>query len=102
MAGSLVTRPLSTAGEFCVSLYETPATCSIEKIPSLKPAFGKDGTVTAASSSSISDGAAALLLMSSAAPKARVLKPFALVLAYASHSQEPEWFPLAPIGAIKK
>ncbi|HEV7441441.1 MAG TPA: thiolase family protein, partial [Steroidobacteraceae bacterium] len=75
---------------------------NIEKIPSLKPAFGKDGTVTAASSSSISDGAAALLLMSSAAAKARGLKPLARVLAYASHSQEPEWFTLAPIGAIKK
>jgi acetyl-CoA C-acetyltransferase len=89
-------------GDIVVSRDETPATCSIEKIPSLKPAFGKDGTVTAASSSSISDGAAALLLMSSAAAKARGLKPLARVLAYASYSQEPEWFTLAPIGAIKK
>jgi acetyl-CoA C-acetyltransferase len=89
-------------GDVVVSRDETHATCSIEKIPSLKPAFGKDGTVTAASSSSISDGAAALVLMSSAAAKARGLKPLARVLAYASHSQEPEWFTLAPIGAIKK
>jgi acetyl-CoA C-acetyltransferase len=89
-------------GDVVVSRDETPATCNIEKIPSLKPAFGKDGTVTAASSSSISDGAAALVLMSADAAKARGLKPLARVLAYASHSQEPEWFTLAPIGAIKK
>jgi acetyl-CoA C-acetyltransferase len=89
-------------GDVVVSRDETPATCNVEKIPSLKPAFGKDGTVTAASSSSISDGAAALVLMSSAAAKARGLKPLARVLAYASHSQEPEWFTLAPVGAIKK
>jgi acetyl-CoA C-acetyltransferase len=89
-------------GDVVVSRDETPATCNIEKIPSLKPAFGKDGTVTAASSSSISDGAAAVVLMTSAAAKARGLKPIARVLAYASHSLEPEWFTLAPIGAIKK
>jgi acetyl-CoA C-acetyltransferase len=79
-------------GEVVISRDETPATCNIEKIPSLKPAFGKDGTVTAASSSSISDGAAALVLTSAGAAKARGLKPLARVLAYASHSQEPEWF----------
>src|ERR1700733_10466590 len=89
-------------GDVVVSRDETPATCNIEKIPSLKPAFGKEGTVTAASSASISDGAAALVLMSSAAAKARGLKPLARVLAYSSHSQEPEWFTTAPIGAIKK
>jgi acetyl-CoA C-acetyltransferase len=89
-------------GDVVVSRDETPSTCNIEKIPSLKPAFGKEGTVTAASSSSISDGAAALVLMSSAAAKARGLKPLARVLAYSSHSQEPEWFTTAPIGAIKK
>lgn len=92
----------SRKGEVVVSRDETPATCSIEKIPSLKPAFGKDGTVTAASSSSISDGAAAVVLMSGAAAKARGLKPLARVLAYASHSLEPEWFTLAPVGAINK
>jgi acetyl-CoA C-acetyltransferase len=89
-------------GDVVVSRDETPATCNIEKIPSLKPAFGKDGTVTAASSASISDGAAALVLMSSAAAKKRGLKPIARVLAYSTHSQEPEWFTTAPIGAIKK
>ena len=89
-------------GDIVVSRDETPATCNIEKIPSLKPAFGKEGTVTAASSASISDGAAALVLMSAAAAKARGLKPLVRVLAYSSHSQEPEWFTTAPIGAIKK
>lgn len=89
-------------GEIVVSRDETPGTCDISKIPSLKPAFGKDGTVTAASSSSISDGAAALVLMSAAAAKARGLKPLARVLAYSSHAQEPEWFTTAPVGAIKK
>jgi len=89
-------------GEVVVSRDETPATCDVNKIPTLKPAFGKDGTVTAASSSSISDGAAALVLMSSAAAKARGLKPLARILSYSSFSQEPEWFTLAPIGAIKK
>jgi acetyl-CoA C-acetyltransferase len=89
-------------GDVVVSRDETPGTCNVEKIPSLKPAFGKEGTVTAASSSSISDGAAALVLMSAAAAKARGLKPIARVLAYSSHSQEPEWFTTAPIGAIKK
>jgi len=89
-------------GDVVISRDETPATCNVEKIPSLKPAFGKDGTVTAASSSSISDGAAALVVMSAGAAKARGLKPIARVLAYASHSQEPEWFTLAPVGAIKK
>ena len=89
-------------GEIVVSRDETPATCNIEKISSFLFAFGKEGTVTAASSSSISDGAAALVLASSAAAKARGLKPIARVLAYASHSQEPEWFTIAPVGAIKK
>jgi acetyl-CoA C-acetyltransferase len=89
-------------GDVVVARDETPATCNIEKIPSLKPAFGKEGTVTAASSSSISDGAAALVLASSAAAKARGLKPIARVLAYASHSQEPEWFTIAPVGASKE
>ena len=89
-------------GDVVVSRDETPATCNIEKIPSLKPAFGKDGTVTAASSSSISDGAAALVVMSAAAAKARGLKPLARIVAYSSFSQEPEWFTTAPVGAIKK
>jgi len=89
-------------GDVVLSSDETPATCNIEKIPSLKPAFGKDGTVTAASSSSISDGAAAVVLMSAAAAKARGLKPLARIVGYSSFSQEPEWFTIAPIGAIRK
>jgi acetyl-CoA C-acetyltransferase len=92
----------SRKGEVVVSRDETPATCDINKIPSLKPTFAKDGTVTAASSSSISDGAAAVVLMSAAEAKARGIKPLARVLAYASHSQEPEWFTTAPVGAIRK
>jgi acetyl-CoA C-acetyltransferase len=89
-------------GETVVARDETPGTCNIEKIPTLKPAFTKDGTVTAASSSSISDGAAALVVMSEAAARARGLKPLARVLAYASQAQDPEWFTTAPVGAIKK
>jgi acetyl-CoA C-acetyltransferase len=89
-------------GETVVARDETPLTCDIAKIPSLKPAFAKDGTVTAASSSSISDGAAAVVLMSAAAARARGLKPLARVLAYASHANEPEWFTTAPVGAIRR
>ena len=89
-------------GETVVARDETPGTCDVSRISSLKPAFGKDGTVTAASSSSIADGGAALVLMSEAAAKARGLKPLARVLAYASHAHEPEWFTTAPVGAIKK
>jgi acetyl-CoA C-acetyltransferase len=83
-------------GETVVARDETPFTCDISKIPSLKPAFAKDGTVTAASSSSISDGAAALVA------KARGLKPLARVLSYSSFAHEPEWFTTAPVGAIRK
>src|SRR5581483_11766905 len=89
-------------GEVLVARDETPGTCDISRIASLKPAFGKEGTVTAASSSSISDGAAALIVMSAGAARARGLKPLARVLAYASHAHEPEWFTTAPVGAIKK
>jgi acetyl-CoA C-acetyltransferase len=91
----------SRKGETLVARDETPGTCDPSKITTLKPAFGKDGTVTAASSSSISDGAAALVLMSAAAARSRGLKPLARVLAYASHAQEPEWFTTAPVGAIR-
>lgn len=90
----------SRTGETVVARDETPGTCDVSKITSLKPAFNKDGTVTAASSSSISDGAAALVLMSARAASARGLKPLARVLAYASQAQEPEWFTTAPAGAI--
>jgi acetyl-CoA C-acetyltransferase len=92
----------SRKGETVVARDETPGTCDISKITTLKPAFAKDGTVTAASSSSISDGAAALILMSAEAARSRGLKPLARVLGYASYAQEPEWFTTAPVGAIKK
>ena len=89
-------------GETVIPRDETPGTCDASKITSLKPAFNKDGTVTAASSSSISDGAAALVLMSAKTADARGLKPLARVVAYASHAHEPEWFTTAPVGAIRK
>ena len=87
-------------GERIVAQDETPFSVSIDKIPNLKPAFGKDGTVTAASSSSIADGAAALLL---ASPQAAAgLKPIARIVAHASFAHAPEWFTTAPAGAIAK
>jgi acetyl-CoA C-acetyltransferase len=92
----------SRKGESLISRDETPGTCDIGKIPSLKPAFGKDGTVTAASSSSISDGAAALILMRASTAQQLGLKPLARILAYSSHAHEPEWFTTAPVGAIRK
>jgi acetyl-CoA C-acetyltransferase len=92
----------SRKGETIIPRDETPGTCDVSKIATMKAAFNKDGTVTAASSSSISDGAAALVLMSAQAAASRGLKPLARVLAYASHAQEPEWFTTAPVGAIRK
>ena len=89
-------------GERVVLRDETPFSVSIDKIPSLKPAFAKDGTVTAASSSSIADGAAALLLASPEAAKGAGLKPIARIVAHASHAHAPEWFTTAPAGAIAK
>jgi len=89
-------------GDTVIPRDETPGTCDVSKITTLKPAFNKDGTVNAASSSSISDGAAALVLTSAESATRRGLKPLARVLAYASHAQEPEWFTTAPVGAIRK
>ena len=89
-------------GDVVVSADEEPPACNIDKIPSLRPAFKKDGTVTAASSSKISDGAAALVLTSTEAAAARGLTPLARVVAHATHSQEPEWFTTAPVQAIAK
>ncbi|MBV8497131.1 MAG: acetyl-CoA C-acyltransferase [Gammaproteobacteria bacterium] len=89
-------------GDTVIARDETPGTCDIGKITSMKPAFNKDGTVTAASSSSISDGAAALVVMSAAAAASRGLKPLARILGYTSHAHEPEWFTTAPVGAIRK
>jgi acetyl-CoA C-acetyltransferase len=89
-------------GEVVVDKDETPFTLDIAKIPTLKPAFKKDGTVTAASSSSISDGAAALVLAPQSFAASEGHKPLARVLGYASFAREPEWFTLAPVGAIAK
>ncbi|HXQ64093.1 MAG TPA: acetyl-CoA C-acyltransferase [Steroidobacteraceae bacterium] len=89
-------------GDTIVDKDETPFSCDIAKIPQLKPAFRKDGTVTAASSSSISDGAAALVLARASAAAAKGLKPIARIVAYASHAHAPEWFTTAPVGAIEK
>jgi acetyl-CoA C-acetyltransferase len=89
-------------GDTLITRDETPGSCDVSKIATMRPAFSKDGTVTAASSSSISDGAAALVMMNGEAASARGLKPLARVLAYASHAQEPEWFTTAPVGAIRK
>ena len=92
----------SRKGEQVVDRDEPPYNCDLEKIPQLKPAFAKDGTVTAASSSSIADGAAALVLMSDSAMRAAGSTPLARVVAYASHAHEPEWFTTAPAGAIQR
>jgi len=89
-------------GDTVVTQDETPFACDIAKIAGMKPAFRKDGTVTAASSSSISDGAAALVLMRQSTAHALGLKPLARVVAYKSHAHEPEWFTTAPVGAIAK
>ena len=89
-------------GETVVDRDETPFTVDLAKIATLKPAFRKDGTVTAASSSSISDGAAAAVLMSAAEAGRRGVKPLAKIVGYASFAREPEWFTTAPAGAIQK
>jgi acetyl-CoA C-acetyltransferase len=89
-------------GDEVVKDDETPFSVNVEKIPTLRPAFTKDGTVTAATSSSISDGAAALVMMTESEAKKRGVKPLARVVAYASNAHEPEWFTTAPAGAIKK
>ena len=89
-------------GETVVDRDETPFTVDLAKIATLKPAFRKDGTVTAASSSSISDGAAAAVLMSAAEAGRRGVKPLAKIVGYASFAREPEWFTTAPAGAIQE
>jgi acetyl-CoA C-acetyltransferase len=89
-------------GETVVDRDETPFTVDLAKIATLKPAFRKDGTVTAASSSSISDGAAAVVLADATLAKSRGLAPLARILGYTSFAREPEWFTTAPAGAIQK
>ena len=89
-------------GEVVVKIDEQPGNAKIDKIPTLKPAFAKDGTVTAANSSSISDGAAALVLMRESEAKKRGLTPLARIHGHASHARQPAQFTTAPVGAIKK
>jgi acetyl-CoA C-acetyltransferase len=89
-------------GETRVDRDETPFTVDLAKIATLKPAFRKDGTVTAASSSSISDGAAATVLLSAPEAARRGIQPLARIVGYASFAREPEWFTTAPAGAIQK
>lgn len=89
-------------GERVVAQDEQPRKASPDKIPTLKPAFKKDGTVTPANASSISDGAAALVLMRLAEAQKRGLRPLALLRGHATHAQEPAWFTTAPVGAIRK
>jgi acetyl-CoA C-acetyltransferase len=85
-----------------VAQDEQPLKANLDKIPQLKPAFRKDGTVTPANSSSISDGAAALVLMRLSEAKQRGAAPLARIAGYSTHSQEPQWFTTAPVGAIRK
>lgn len=89
-------------GEVTVSVDEGPAKARLDKIGSLKPAFKKDGTITAASSSSINDGAAALVLMRQSTAQRLGCKPLARIVAHATHAQAPEWFTTAPVGATQK
>lgn len=90
------------AGEVVVREDESPLKIKLDKIPSLKPAFKKDGTITAASSSSINDGAAALVMMRASTAARLGCKPVAKLVAHAMHAQEPDWFTTAPIGATQK
>jgi len=89
-------------GETTVSIDEQPGNANLEKIPSLRPAFSADGTVTAANSSSISDGASALVLASANAVEARNLTPVAKIVAHTTNSRHPSEFTIAPVGAIEK
>ncbi|GJM09475.1 MAG: acetyl-CoA acetyltransferase [Lysobacteraceae bacterium] len=89
-------------GDTVVAIDEEPARCRIEKIPQLRPAFAKDGTITAANASKISDGAAATILMTESSAKAGSHDILANIVGHATHSQEPEWFTTAPVGAIEK
>ncbi|MBC7468419.1 MAG: acetyl-CoA C-acyltransferase [Ramlibacter sp.] len=90
------------AGERVVSIDEGPAKFKLDKIATLKPAFKKDGTITAASSSSINDGAAALVMMKESTAQRLGVKPLARIVAHAMHAQEPHWFTTAPVGATHK
>ena len=89
-------------GETVISIDEGPGKVKLDKIPTLKPAFKKDGTITAASSSSINDGAAAMVLMRASTAARLGCKPLARIVSHAVHAQEPEWFATAPVGATQK
>jgi acetyl-CoA C-acetyltransferase len=90
------------SGERVVSMDEGPGKIKLDKIPGLKPAFKKDGTITAASSSSINDGAAAMVLMRASTAAQWGCKPLARIVSHATHAQAPEWFATAPVGATQK
>ena len=90
------------AGETVITIDEGPGKVKLDKISSLKPAFKKDGTITAASSSSINDGAAAMVLMRESTAKKLGCTPLARIVSHATHAQEPEWFATAPVGATQK
>lgn len=90
------------AGELVISIDEGPGKVKLDKIAGLKPAFKKDGTITAASSSSINDGAAALVLSRASTAKELGAKPIARIVGHATFAQEPEWFTTAPVGAVNK
>ncbi len=90
------------AGDRVVKFDEQPFKAKLDKIPSLKPAFKKDGTITAANASSISDGAAALVLMRDSTARQMGVQPIARIVSHAVHAQAPEWFATAPAGAIRK
>jgi acetyl-CoA C-acetyltransferase len=92
----------SRAGETVIAIDEGPGRVKLDKIATLKPAFRKDGTITAASSSSINDGAAALVLMGAQTAAKLGAKPLARIVGHATHAQEPEWFSTAPVGAVQK
>ncbi len=92
----------SRKGDVEIATDEEPGRISIDKIPNLRPAFAKDGTITAASSSKISDGAAAMILMRESTASSHGIQPLARIVAHATHAQEPEWFTTAPIGAMRK
>lgn len=92
----------SHKGAVVVDTDETPGAVRIDKIPTLRPAFASDGTVTAASSSSISDGAAATILMTAAEAEKRGIEPLARLIGHSSFAHEPAWFTTAPVSAILK
>ncbi|MCV6605489.1 MAG: acetyl-CoA C-acetyltransferase, partial [Porticoccaceae bacterium] len=89
-------------GELVIDTDEQPGKARPDKIPTLKPAFKKDGTITPANASSISDGAAALVLMRQSEAQKRGLTPIAAIRGSSQHAQEPEWFTTAPVGAMQK